>query len=65
MLRDLERRLRAIEAARPRRVEFWIIQDDDTVRGPNGEQMTREEAETLAAATGTDLFFEYEEDLAL
>jgi hypothetical protein len=65
VLRDLERRLRAVEAARPRRGEFWITQDDGTVRGPNGEQMTREEAETLAAAAGTSLFFLYEEDLAL
>jgi hypothetical protein len=65
VLRDLERRLRAVEAARPRRCEFWIDQDDGTVRGPNGEQMTREEAETLAAAAGTFLFFLYEEDLAL
>jgi hypothetical protein len=56
VLRDLERRLRAVEAARPRRFELWISQGDGTVRGPDGKQMTREEAETLARAAGTFLF---------
>lgn len=57
MLRDLERRLRAVEAARPRRVEIWIYQGDGTVRGPQGEEMTCEEAEALGRATGRFLFF--------
>jgi hypothetical protein len=56
VLRDLERRLRAVEAARPRRFELWISQGDGTVRGPDGEQMRRGEAETLARAAGTFLF---------
>jgi hypothetical protein len=52
VLRDLERRLRAVEAARPGRFELWISQGDGTVRGPHGEQMTREEAEASGRATG-------------
>jgi hypothetical protein len=40
---------------RDRRFELWISQGDGTVRGPNGKQMTREEAETLARAAGTSL----------
>ena len=65
MIRDLERRLRAVEAARPRRFEFWISRGDGTFRGPNGEQMTREEAETLARAAGTFLFVSYPGDAGL
>ena len=57
MLRDLERRLRAVEAARPRRFELWISLGDGTFRGPSGEQMTREEAEALRRAAGTFQFF--------
>ena len=32
--------------------EIWIEQVDGTVRGPHGEQMTREEVDALAHATG-------------
>jgi hypothetical protein len=35
------------------KIEIWIEQGDGTVRGPHGEQMTREEADALASATGT------------
>jgi hypothetical protein len=52
VLRDLERRLRAVEAARPRPLELLIGQEDGTFRGPRGEQMTREEAEALVRAPG-------------
>jgi hypothetical protein len=65
VLRDLERRLRAVEAARPRDVEFWIYQGDGTVRGPQGEEMTLEEAEALERATGRFLFFSYKGDSCL
>lgn len=65
MLRDLERRLRAVEAARPRRFEIWISQGDDTFRGPHGEQMTQEEAEALGRATGTMQHFVNETDARL
>ena len=41
MRRDLERRLRAIEVA-VNVVEVWIDQGDGTLRGPRGEQMTRQ-----------------------
>jgi hypothetical protein len=37
MRRDLERRLRAVEVARPGGVEIWVDQGDGTVRGPHGE----------------------------
>ena len=55
MRRDLERRLRQIEVTdvRSGKIEIWIEQGDGTVRGPHGEQMTREEADALASATGT------------
>ena len=52
MRRDLERRLRAVEAAGSAGIEIWIEQGDGTVRGPQGEQMTREEVSALARATG-------------
>ena len=54
-MRDLERRLRAVEVAGSGAIEIWIHQGDGTVRGPRGEQMTREEAEALARAAGTFL----------
>ena len=50
---DLERRLRAVEVAGSGGIEIWIHQSDGTVRGPRGEQMTREEADALARAPGT------------
>jgi hypothetical protein len=55
MRRDLERRLRAVEAAGSAGIEIWIEQGDGTVRGPQGEQLTREEAEALARDAGTCL----------
>ena len=51
-MRDLERRLRAVEVAGSGGIEIWIQQGDGTVRGPQGEQMTREEAEALTRAAG-------------
>ena len=55
MRRDLERRLRQIEVTdvRSGKIEIWIEQGDGTVRGPHGEQMTREEAYALGCGTGT------------
>ena len=54
---DHKRRLRAIELACPEpEVELWISQGDGSVRGPHGEQMTREEAEALGRATGRFAF---------
>ena len=53
MRRDLEHRLRAVEVAESTGFEIWIEQGDGTVRGPHGEQMTREEADALACAPGT------------
>jgi hypothetical protein len=50
MRRDLERRLRAVEVAGSGRIEIWVHQDDDLVRGPRGEQMTFEEAEALGSS---------------
>jgi hypothetical protein len=49
MRRDLERRLRAVEAAGSGRIEIWVRRDDGLVRSPRGEQMTFEEAEALAS----------------
>ena len=65
MLRDLERRLRAVEAARPRRFELWISRGDGTFRGPRGEQMTRKKAEELGRATGAFQDFVYKGDARL
>jgi hypothetical protein len=65
VLRDLERRLRAVEAARPRRFELWISQGDGTFRGPRGEQMTRKKAEALGRATGTFQHFVNKTDARL
>jgi hypothetical protein len=50
--RDLERRLKAVEVAGSGGIEIWVRQGDGAVRGPRGEQMTLEEAETLARAAG-------------
>ena len=65
MRRDLERRLRAVEAAGSAGIEIWIEQGDGTVRGPHGEQMTREEAEALGHAAGTFPIFLSEADALL
>ena len=54
MRRDLERRLRLVEITDAGwGIQIWIDQGDGTVRGPHGEQMTREEAEALASVAGT------------
>ena len=49
MRKDLERRLRRIEmrGAPADRIEFWIDQGDGILRGPRGEQITREQAYAL------------------
>jgi hypothetical protein len=48
--RDLKRRLRAIDVTGAKSgIEIWIGQGGGMVRGPRGEQMTREEAEALGA----------------
>ena len=57
MRRDLERRLRALEAARTGGFEIWVYQGDGIVRGPHGEHMTREEAEARCRASGKFAFF--------
>jgi hypothetical protein len=55
--RDHKRRLRAVELACPKPAfQIWITQGDGTVRGPHGEQMTREEAEALERAAGRFAF---------
>ena len=56
-MRDLERRLRAVEVAGSGAIEIWIHQGDGTVRGPRGEQMTCDEAEALGRATRTVTVF--------
>jgi hypothetical protein len=63
--RDLERRLRAVEVAGSGGIEIWIDQGDGTVRGPHGEQTTREEAETLGRGAGTFPIFLGEIDARL
>jgi hypothetical protein len=63
--RDLERRLRAVEVAGSGAIEFWIYQGDGMVRGPNGQQMTREEAESQCRAAGKFAHFCSETDMRL
>jgi hypothetical protein len=53
MRRDFERRLRAVEVAGSGGLEIWVDQGDGTVRGPRGEQVTREEVEALGPSRGT------------
>ena len=64
--REHKRRLRAIElaCAKPA-LDIWITQDDGTVRGPHGEQMTREEAQALERAAGRIADFVSSVDLRL
>ena len=57
MRRDLERRLRAVEVSGSGGFIYLICQGDSTVRGPNGEQTTREEFEARARLTGTSIYF--------
>jgi hypothetical protein len=64
--RDFERRLRLVEIANAGSgFEIWIKQGNGTVRGPHGEQMTREEAEALGHATGISLIIISETDAQL
>jgi hypothetical protein len=65
MRRDLDRRLRAVEVAGSAGIEIWIEQGDGRVRGPRGEQMTREEAEALGHAACTFPIFLSEIDAQL
>ena len=65
MRRDLERRLRAVEVAGSGGYEYWICQGDGMVRGRDGEQMTREEAEARARLTGTFIYFASKTDALL
>ena len=65
MRRDLERRLCAIERLKPRGFEFWVWQGDGTVRGPQGQVMTQEEAEALTRVAGKSAFFISETDARL
>jgi hypothetical protein len=65
MRRDLERRLRAVEVAGSGRLEIWIDQGDGTVRGPRGEQVTHEEAESLGRAAGRLVIVISEDDARL
>jgi hypothetical protein len=65
MRRDLERRLRAVEVAGPGRIVISVHQKDGLVRGPRGEQMTTEEAETLWRAVGKIPVFFSEADANL
>jgi hypothetical protein len=55
--KDLERRLRAVEAARTGGIEFWVSQGDGTYRGPQGEQITGSKAEVRCRRAGKLLFF--------
>ena len=65
MRRDLERRLRALEVAGSGGFEIWVNEGDGTLRGPHGEQMTREEAEARARAAGAFLHVIYKGDARL
>ena len=62
MRRDLERRLCAIERLKPRGFELWVWRGDGTVRGPQGQVMTQEEAEALTRVSGKSAFFISEAD---
>ena len=64
--RDHKRRLRAIELACAKPAfQIWISEGDGTVRGPHGEQMTREEAQALERAAGRIADFVSSVDLRL
>jgi hypothetical protein len=63
---DHKRRLRAIELACRKPVFVtWRPQGDGALRGPNGEQMTREEAQALERAAGRIADFVSSVDLRL
>ena len=64
--REHKRRLRAIELACRKPVFVtWRPQGDGALRGPNGEQMTREEAQALERAAGRIADFVSSVDLRL
>jgi hypothetical protein len=65
MRRDLEHRLRAVERKGSGGFEIWIYQRGGIVRGPHGEQMTREEAESRCRAAGKFAHFCSETDMRL
>jgi hypothetical protein len=55
MRRELERRLRDVEAAcfEVPAAELWIIQKDGMLRGPRGEVMTEDEFEAIPPRAST------------
>jgi hypothetical protein len=63
--RDLRHRLLAVEIGNSIGVEIWLDQGCGTVRGPHGEQVTREEAEVLSSAGGILALFLSEADSRL
>jgi hypothetical protein len=63
--RDLERRLRALEAARSGGIDVWVIIGNGMVRGPLGEEIPREQAEALSHAAGRFAWFISEVDSRL
>ena len=62
MLRELERRLRAVERAVSGGQDICYEQDDGGVVNYLGERMTREQAEARARAAGSTLIVLYESD---
>ena len=67
MRKNLERRLRLAEitGAESGGIQIWIDQGAGTVRDLHGEEMTSEEAETLARVTGMAAIFLSEADARL
>jgi hypothetical protein len=55
----------ALEASGTGGIEIWVCSRGGVVRGPNGEQMTREEAEARARFTGSFIYFASETDARL
>ena len=58
MRRDLERRLRRLEmeSSGPGAFEIWCEQDDGTLRGPNGQRLTRKAFYRLHPPGSPDVF---------
>jgi hypothetical protein len=65
MRRELERRLRALEAARSGGIDIWVQLGNGMVRGLLGEEIPYEEAEELSRAAGNATFFISEVDSRL
>jgi hypothetical protein len=63
--RDLEHRLRDVEASGSGGIEIWVYRGNGIVCGPHGEQMTREEAESRCRAAGKFAHFCSESDMCL